>query len=240
MWCKQRSLLFSCNSVLEDHEARPSPCIEKLHSLSLYRGTPGEMIQWGVEVLCTSLFRLGGKFLGPCFNGISDIVSSPCPIVNVFFFFIKRRCLARRGEQEWLCYHLRLNSDFAQLSPWLNSAWNTCQLYGAADFCWSIGSQLERHFDLIDSCFAKEKEEKYLPVRCYCSVGVLQMWNYHSDTSKPLLNILEKEAKPWGWKLDIFPLLSLIDPHWVCFFFLNWTMPYIRWALVWIVSDSAS
>lgn len=53
------------------------------------QGYPGEMIQWGGEAFCTSFFRLGGKFLSPCFNGTSDIVSSPFALMNVIFFLLK-------------------------------------------------------------------------------------------------------------------------------------------------------
>lgn len=210
LWCKHRSLLFSFSSVLDDHETRSSPCFEKLHSLFLYRGTQ-ERWSSGVWRLFVQIFL--GKFLGPCFNGTSDIVSPPLAPQWMQNFFIKIRCLARRGEQEWL--YLRLNSGFAQLSPWLNSAWITCQLFRAANFCWSLESQLGRHFTWIHSCFAEDKEEKYFLMRCYWSIVLLQKWNYHSDTNRPLLNVLENKGKPSGWKLGIFPLLSLIDPQWI-------------------------
>lgn len=139
--------------------------------------------------------------------------------------FIKRRCLARRAEQEWL--YLRLNSGFAQLSPWLNSAWITSQLFRAAHFCWSLESQLGKHFTWIHSCFAEDKEEKYFLMRCYWSIVLLQKWNYHSDTNRPLLNVLENKGKPSGWKLGIFPLLSLIDPQWIYVYliFFFWIQP---------------
>lgn len=77
-------------------------------------------------------------------------------------------------------------------------SWITCQLYWTTNFCWPAGCQLDRSFTWIHICFVGEdKEEKYFPVRCYCSIVVLQKRNYHSDTTKPLLKVLGSKCRPW-------------------------------------------
>lgn len=140
---------------------------------------------------------------------------------------LSRRRLARRGEQEWLCCHLKLHSGFAFR---YHHGWARHGLHAnCIGQPISAGCQLERSFILIHFCFAAEdKEKKYFPVRCYCSVVVLQKRDYHSDTSKPLLKVLGNKCNPRRWKVNIFPFIITYWPTMNIYKFL--------FCLDWIVS----